>query len=319
MENETWAGDRRRGALLGLAIGDALGAAVEFRPPGTFPPVTGYRAGGPHNIDAGMWTDDTSMALAMADSIGEMGWNLHNQMTKYVAWWQEGKYAVNGWCFDIGGTTRDSLSNFLQNNTPVLECSDPTEGASGNGSIMRLAPVAIKYHNWFLDDMPSYSTIADDSSRTTHASPQCRSACRYLATVLAGLIHGERKEIVLDSEWHGLKELVKCGPLHPLIQKVAEGSYKNKTELTIRGSGWVVQSLEAALWAFWNSDNFEEAVLKAVNLGDDSDTTGAVCGQLAGAYWGEAGIPEHLLSGLARRDMIEHALTSLMGEDNVPE
>jgi ADP-ribosylglycohydrolase len=156
--------DRRRGALIGLAVGDALGAAVEFKPPGTFATVTGYRGGGPHGLKAGEWTDDTSMALALADSIATAGWDLNDQARRY----------------------------------------------------------------------------------------------------------------------------------------------------DIKGSGWVVKSLEASLWAFRDANSLEEAVLKAMNLGDDADTTGAICGQLAGAYWGESNIPEALRSGLARMDMLENALTRLV-------
>jgi len=99
-----------RGALIGLAVGDALGAAVEFSSPGSFAPVTGYRSGGPHGLKAGEWTDDTSMALALADSIGEVGWDLNDQARRYVEWWKTGKYSVNGRCFDIGITTRNALS-----------------------------------------------------------------------------------------------------------------------------------------------------------------------------------------------------------------
>ena len=105
--------DRKRGALLGLAVGDALGAAVEFKPPGTFEPVTDYRAGGPHGLSAGEWTDDTSMALALADSIiTHAGWDLNDQARRYVSWWREGEYSVNGRCFDIEITIRAALSRF---------------------------------------------------------------------------------------------------------------------------------------------------------------------------------------------------------------
>lgn len=116
---------------------------------------------------------------------------------------------------------------------------------------------------------------------------------------------------MLSPAWKALKTLNEIKPLHPLIQKVAQGSYRDNS--AIEGSGWVVKSLEAALWAFYSSSSFEEAVLRAVNLGDDADTTGAICGQLAGAYWGESGITDSLRSGLARMDMIESALAGIVG------
>ena len=122
--------DRAQGALLGLAVGDALGAAVEFSPPGTFVPVSGYRSGGPHKLEPGQWTDDTSMALALADSIIEAGWDLNDQAERYVAWWREGRYSVNGTCFDMGFTVRSGLREFLHSGN-ALTSGDSDERASG--------------------------------------------------------------------------------------------------------------------------------------------------------------------------------------------
>src|SRR5205823_9205788 len=131
------------GMLLGLAVGDALGAAVEFQRPGTFAPVTGYRGGGPHRLAPGEWTDDTSMALALADSLAA-GWDLNDQAERYVAWWRGGAYSVTGHCFDIGFTTRAALARFLETHD-ARTAGDPSGRASGNGSIMRLAPVPIHF------------------------------------------------------------------------------------------------------------------------------------------------------------------------------
>jgi ADP-ribosyl-[dinitrogen reductase] hydrolase len=300
--------DRHRGTLIGLAIG----GAVEFKSPGSFKPVTGYRSGGPHGLNAGEWTDDTSMALALADSIAEVGWDLNDQAQRYVQWWKTGKYSVNGTCFDIGITTRAALSNFLADNK-ALTSGDRSDRASGNDSIMRLAPVPIRFGHLYADQLDELSRLAEESSLPTHASEQCVSACRYLATVLAALINGEERENVLSPDWKPLQRLNEIKPLHPLVQKIAEVSYRQKQPPEIEGSGWVIKSLEASLRAFHDADSFDEAVLKAVNLGDDADTTGAICGQLAGAYWGESGISESLRSGLARMDMIEQALAGIIG------
>jgi len=144
--------DRQRGTLLGLAVGDALGAAVEFQYPGTFEPVTGYRGGGPHSLAPGEWTDDTSMALALADSVAEVGWDLNDQTERYVRWWKEGQYSVNGRCFDIGNATISALRRF-QKTGDARTSGDPSEHAAGNGSIMRLAPVPIRYIGLFPDRM----------------------------------------------------------------------------------------------------------------------------------------------------------------------
>lgn len=220
---------------------------------------------------------------------------------------------MNGQCFDIGYTTRMALSNYLANKN-ALASGDKSERASGNGSIMRLAPVPIRYAHLYPTNLGELSRLAEESSVPTHASDQCVSACRYLATVLAALIHGEDRDEVLSPEWQPFQQLNVIKLLHPLILEIAQGSFRQKQPPDIKGSGWVVKSLEASLWAFHDADSFEEAVLRAVNLGDDADTTGAICGQLAGAYWGESGIPESLRAGLARMDMLEAALAVIVGE-----
>lgn len=303
--------DRCRGALIGLAVGDALGAAVEFASPGSFAPVTSYRSGGPHGLKAGEWTDDTSMALALADSIASVGWDINDQTRRYVEWWTDGKYSVTGRCFDIGVTTRAALGRFLTGQD-ASRSGDPSESASGNGSIMRLAPVPIRFRHLFPGDLEALGRYAEESSLPTHASEQCLSACRYLALVLCGLIHGEERDRVLSPDWEPLAKMKAIKSLHPLVQAIAEGSFRTKQPPAIRGSGWVIQSLEAALWAFHDASSFEQAVLKAVNLGDDADTTGAVCGQLAGAFFGESGIAGPLRSGLARYDIIEQTLDGIV-------
>lgn len=296
--------------MIGLAIGDALGAAIEFQPPGSFEPVEGYRDGGPHGLDAGQWTDDTSMALALADSIATGRWDLDDQARRYVRWWRHGDYSINGRCFDIGNATRRGLQRFerLQD---ASRSGDASELSSGNGSIMRLAPVAIKFADHHPERLELLTELAEQSSLSTHGSEACLSACRYLAAVLAALIQGEPRDSVLSPDWTGLGRLVAIKPLHQEIYRVAQGSYRQQTP-AILGSGWVVKSLEAALWAFHDAEDFEQAVLRAVNLGDDADTTGAIAGQLAGACWGESAIAGHLADGLQGREIIEPILDRLL-------
>ena len=302
--------DRQRGALIGLAVGDAMGASVEFEAPGAFAEVTGFQAGGPHRLASGEWTDDTSMALALADSIAKAGWDLNDQAARYVKWWRTGAYSVNGRVFDIGITTSAALRRFVETRD-AWSSGDAASHASGNGSIMRLAPVPIAYAPLLADRLDVLVERAVQSSRPTHASPQCLSACAYFAVVLAGLLHGMPREDVLSPGWPSLRRLREIHPLHPEIDEVAEGSFKRRAPPEIQGSGYVVKSLEAALWAFHGAADFRQAVLRAVNLGDDADTTGAVCGQLAGACWGERGIPSEWRDSLAGRGLIERALTSL--------
>ena len=178
---------------------------------------------------------------------------------------------------------------------------------------MRLSPVPIRYSYMFPDGMGDLVERAVESSLPTHASPQCLSACVYMTVVLCGLIDGRTREEVLDPEWEPMRQAREIAPFHPEVAEVADGSFRQKKPPEIVGSGYVVKTLEAALWAFHDAHDFREAVLRAVNLGDDADTTGAVCGQLAGACWGESGIPTEWSKGLARRDMIEHALTGISG------
>jgi len=273
--------------------------------------VTGYRAGGPHGLDAGEWTDDTSMALALADSLGEAGWDLNDQAERYVAWWRTGAYSVNGRVFDIGMATSAALVRFLETGD-AWTSADPHPRSSGNGSIMRLAPVPLVYAPLLGERLDMLVARLVESSRPTHASPQCLSACAYFGVVLAGLLHGWSGDEVLDPGWPILQRLSEIHPLDSEVAEVAKGSFRRKAPPEIRGGGYVVHSLEAALWAFHDAKDFREAVLRAVNLGDDADTTGAVCGQLAGAHWGERGIPAEWLQGLAGRPLIERALTALL-------
>lgn len=288
--------DKLKGMMYGLAIGDALGAAVEFREKGTFPPVTGYRGGGPHGIYAGAWTDDTSMALALADSIAQKGWDTKDQLERYYLWMDEGKYSHNGWCFDIGCRTRSSLNEFHESGRVVAEYDAMSDG---NGSIMRLAPVVIAYHNH-----PDLLEYAAQSSATTHASPCCQQACQFLAELCRTLIgRYEDKptadEILIDVTGDNFNEKL-LSVLHYWPHKEAVGS------------GYVVDSLHAAFRCFCETGSFEDCVLKAVNLGDDADTTGAVAGQMAGAYYGFSAIPQSLVDGLVAKDMIDLYLNPLL-------
>lgn len=304
--------DRQRGALIGLAVGDALGAAVEFRSPGSFPEVTGYRDGGPHGLEPGQWTDDTSMALALADSIVNVGWDLADQMRRYLDWYQHGKYSVNGRCFDVGVTVSGALGRFRQTPDPQSSASRD-ERSSGNGSIMRLAPVPVRYADLHLfGQHAELARRGEASSLPTHASPQCLSACRLMTVQLAGLMYGVPRETVLNPNWPPVQSLRRAAAFHEAVEELAQGSFLHKEPPEIRGSGYVVHSLEAALWAFARADNFQQAVLAAVNLGDDADTTGAVCGQYAGACWGESGIAEPLLQGLAEREMLQRVADQLI-------
>lgn len=294
------------GCLTGLAAGDALGTTVEFRPPGSFEPVTDVVGGGPFRLAPGQWTDDTSMALCLAESLIERGgFDTFDQMTRYVRWWKNGHLSCTGRCFDIGNTVRAALTSFLRNGDPCAGSTDPN--SAGNGSIMRLAPIPMFYA--FAPEMGIKH--AADSSRTTHGIATAVDACRYFAGLIMGALHGEPKEALLAPMYCPVSGLWDREPLHPRIAAIAAGSFKTKKPPDIRGTGYVVESLEAALWAFHETDSFKDGVLKAVNLGDDADTTGAVFGQLAGAFYGIEAIPAAWLELLAEQSLIENHATKI--------
>lgn len=292
--------ERYRGTLLGLAAGDAVGTTLEFKAPGSFRPLDDMVGGGPFALKPGQWTDDTSMALCLAASLIERrGFDPVDQLERYVRWYREGYLSSNGYCFDIGGTTRAALLRFERTRTPYCGSSHPH--AAGNGSIMRLAPVPL----FFAGDPERALQHAGDSSRTTHGARACVDACRYLGALIVGAVHGVSKKTLLASHYSPLPGYWQRHPLAPEVDKVATGSFKRRQPPEIHGSGYVVKSLEAALWAFYHGDSFREGCLLAANLGDDADTTAAVYGQLAGAYYGEQGIPEPWRAKLAQREMIE--------------
>ena len=288
------------GCLLGLAVGDAVGTTLEFQLPGTFEPITDMLGGGPFGLKAGEWTDDTSMALCLADSLIERPtFDPIDQLDRYVRWWHEGYLSSNGVCFDMGSTVRSALTRFMQTREPYCGATDPN--TAGNGSLMRLAPVPMRYAH----DPLAAIERSGESSRTTHGAPAAIDACRYFGGLIAGALNGVSKDDLLSSRCAPISNHWHEHSLYPAIDAIACGSFKTKQPPAIKGTGFVVNSLEAALWAFYRSDSFRDGCLLAVNLGDDADTTGAIYGQLAGAYYGGAAIPIEWRPKLAKRDLIE--------------
>lgn len=286
--------ERFRGCLVGLAVGDALGTTVEFRSPGSFKPVQDMVGGGPFHLLPGQWTDDTSMALCLAESLIECrGFDPVDQLQRYVRWYKEGHLSSNGRCFDIGNTVRQALERFQRTGEPYCGSTDPN--SAGNGSLMRLAPVPM-----FYACQPQQAIEkSGESSRTTHGALTAVDACRYMGGLICGALKGERKEVLLSRRYAPVEGYWESHTLAKEIDGIAWGSFKNLQPPQIKGSGYVVKSLEAALWAFYRSDSFREGCLLAVNLGDDADTTAAIYGQLAGAYYGLVGIPDSWKEKLA--------------------
>jgi ADP-ribosyl-[dinitrogen reductase] hydrolase len=293
--------ERYRGALLGLAAGDALGTTLEFKPPGTFAPLADMIGGGQFHLEPGEWTDDTSMALCLAESlIDRNGFDAKDQMDRYCSWYERGHLSSTGRCFDIGNTARNALEIYRRTGNPFSGSESPN--AAGNGSLMRLAPIPL----FFASDPKLAIYYAGESSRTTHRTKAAVDACRYFAGLLVGALRGKPKPELLSSCFNPTDEpsFWNENSLDPKIATIAVGSFKKKNPPEIRGTGYVVHSLEAALWAFDRSNSFREGALFAVNLGDDADTTGAIYGQIAGAFYGAEQIPPEWRAKLAKRELI---------------
>ncbi len=299
--------NRFRGALLGCALGDALGTTLEFQPPGSFQPIDDIVGGGPFGLKVGEWTDDTSMMYCLAHSlVRKKGFDLDDQISLYCRWWKDGVFSVNGKCFDIGNTVQEALSRYLMTKDPCSGSKDPM--SAGNGSLMRLAPVPIFFYGSF----ESAVEYGGRSSLTTHAAIEAVDACRYFSGLVWGALHGASKEELLNGIYSPIKNYWELNPLCSSLKNLLlSESYKDKISDQLRASGYVMHTLESALWAFWNSSSFKDGALKAVNLGEDADTTGAVYGQLAGAYYGERQLPFDWIKKLSESHVFYHKAQEL--------
>lgn len=288
------------GSFFGLIIGDALGAAVEFKKRDSFPKLEDMRSGGPNALEAGCWTDDSSMALCLAESLSEKGYDLKNQCHKYLKWYQEGYLSSTGECFSIGANTAKSLEYFAENK----ELPPPRDRAAGNGSLMRLAPVPI----YFKNDFEKAIDFSGKSSLTTHNNQMAVDSCRYFGGLLQQFINSRIQMKIFKQKV--LKDTAADLNLDQRVIKAVEGAF-NKKRKDIKSDGFVINTLEASLWSFINSDSFEKAVLKAANLGGDADTVAAVTGQLAGAYYGYNSIPKKWLNKLKHLELIQKTAENL--------
>jgi ADP-ribosyl-[dinitrogen reductase] hydrolase len=317
-----------QGSLIGLAVGDALGASVEFRPYEYMQqnPVSDMQEGGTWGLQAGQWTDDTSMALCLAASlIVKESFDGYDQLVRYKRWFRDGYMSSTGKCFDIGSATRQAIVEFenrqdqyaqkLNKTIPKhsldktiaenlshidfdVKCGSQT--AAGNGPLMRLAPIPLFYFRSETDAIQN----AAHSAILTHGDNKASDACRFYAALIHQAINGIPKATLLDAKFCEGRFHPK---LHDDVLKIAQGSYKIKNGYQggIRGKGFVLDTLEAALWAFYNDDDkFEKGVLAAVNLGDDTDTTAAIYGQLAGAYYGYENLPRKWRDLIYAKDFI---------------
>lgn len=282
------------GSLVRLACGDAVGTTLEFMERGTFQPIDDMTGGGPFNLDKGQWTDDTSMALCLGTSLeSKRGFDAVDQMNRYCNWYRYGYLSSNGECFDIGITVSTALKSYLETGDPF---SGPTdEYSSGNGALMRLAPVAMFYRH----DIDSALHFAGESSRTTHGSALCIDAGKLFCDLLIRAMQYDDKDQVLNTTYL---------PTTELVHRIAQKHYLNLSYEQLTGSGYVIESLESALWCFYHGNSFRECILLAANIGNDADTTAAICGQIAGAWYGLHQIPYDWFEALTdSKDIIQLA------------
>lgn len=282
--------DRAKGAFLGLAVGDAVGTTLEFKIRDSAY-VEDMVGGGPFKLKPGEWTDDTSMAICLAEACIESGRvDINLFRDKMVDWYKHGINSVNGYCFDIGNATRYALEQYMEKGGGWF--GNTAKNTAGNAGLIRQAPAVIL--NWrSLQDI-YFATKAQ--SMATHAAAESLSACNFHGYLLHMLINGCSKDAVFSPH---LMPLVSRGLI------INAGEYKSKQREQIRSSGYVIDTLEAAMWAVWNTNNFRDAILLAANLADDADSVAATAGQIAGALYGYSEIPHEWLDKLAQRKKLE--------------
>lgn len=272
-----------QGCLMGLAVGDAVGASVEFKERGTFKTVTDMNGGGPFKLPKGYYTDDTIMTLCLADSLlYSDGFDPKDQMNRYVNWMDFGHRSPTGTCFDIGSTTYNALDDYKFRGNPYA--GNTSNYSSGNGAIMRMAPIPM-----FFKTTEEVLYFANRMSATTHGSPFCLESAEIFAHAIKMALNGYSKEYILEDVYERIE---KSQSILGVATNVLKSGFHLKSIDEIKGSGFVLESLEASLWCFFNTANYKDAVLKATNLGDDTDTTAAITGQLAGAFYGIDDIPD---------------------------
>ncbi|WP_236276373.1 ADP-ribosylarginine hydrolase Tri1 [Enterobacter cloacae] len=294
--------DNALGALVGLAVGDAVGTTLEFKARDS-ENVSDMQGGGPFMLNAGEWTDDTSMALCVAETyLAENRMNTDTLRKFLLRWYQTGENSSNGRCFDIGNTTRFALEQYLHVGPSWY--GNTEKHTAGNAGLVRQAPVSIFRRK----SLRAIYFESQAQSRATHGAVESIDACQFLGLILHHLINGHQKEEAFSPH---------VFPLCARVMIINAGEYKHKARHQIRSSGYVIDTLEAAMCAVWNTDNFRDAILLAANLADDADSVAATAGQLAGALYGYSEIPQDWKDKLVQHERIAALASDLF--DRAPE
>ncbi len=303
--------DSIRSGILGLAVADALGVPLEFRSRRELAadPVTGMRGYGTYNQPAGTWSDDTSMTLCVADSLAG-GLDYTDMMERFRRWANEGEYTPFGQAFDIGGATSRAVGRYCGGMEPLC-CGGCGERDCGNGSLMRALPVAFYLYAQYGADISSdvCMEVVHQTSSLTHNHPRCHIACGIYTLTAVRLLAGDSlSEAVGQGTAQATAYYANSAAYKKELgcfARLTDGTLATLAEDDIRSSGYVVDTLEAAFWCLLTTASYSECVLKAVNLGEDTDTVAAVAGGLAGLAYGESGIPRDWLGALKGRPVID--------------
>jgi ADP-ribosyl-[dinitrogen reductase] hydrolase len=287
--------ERFQGALLGLAVSDALAAHTQYRRPGSFAAVGDLLGGGPFDLPRGAWTDDTAMALLLAESLLECdGFDAQDQVNRYARWQREGYGSATGQCVGISASVARALATAQYKHQPFSGSHDPAQ--LEKDPLSRVAPVVMYY----FADAASAVSRAGEAARITAQAPIVLDCVRLLAAMVRQALSGRDKTSILRPPREGWM----TGPTRPEVLAVYEGSYAELMPPEITGGGHIVQALEAGLWAFHRGETFREGALLAANLGRDSDVVAAVYGQLAGAYHGVSAIPGIWRNSLMKQEVV---------------
>lgn len=321
-----------KSVIIGHAVGDALGVPVEFasREELKANPVTDMRGFGTYPMPAGAWSDDTSMSLCALDAFDEGKLNFDKVMINFARWYFLDFFTPTGETFDVGNTCSIAIERFVKNRLSWRECGLSDEQANGNGSLMRIHPFAL-YAFLLNTNTKTKIEIVELASALTHAHPRSKIACGIYAFVLWELLDDERNCDAKEAVRRGLKkarnyyannpefsyfELTLCHQIADVDNVLESRGFPGATEEDIISDGYVVHSLEAAIWCLCTTCSYKECVLKAVNLGDDTDTTAAIAGGLAGATYGYDNIPLEWRNTLLKRDYIEKLCENLLINHN---
>lgn len=306
--------NRIKGGFFGLICGDALGVPVEFKSRSELKemPVREMQGNGTHNQPPGTWSDDSSMLLATIDALYSSGYKPMIMLDKFCEWLFENKYTPHGIVFDHGPATARALSYYKEHKTP---CTEYDEFSNGNGSLMRILPISLVFHKLPVEDIVKINT---EVSALTHGHIRSCIACAYYSLMIRHVM--EEKDLK-TAYTQANKEILKYIPAEESARfaRITGGKLAILKEKDIKSSGYVIDTLEAALWCCMKTDNFEDAVLKAVNLGEDTDTVAAVAGGLAGAFYGVDEVPEKWINFLAKLEELKIFLKKLVrAEENLP-